>query len=293
MSTNQRHSKGVLFIVIAGVLWGTIGVAVKYLYTLTPSNALGVLYYRFLFALPVLVTLLFVRQKRKAFTIPRKPFFSMLLMGGMLAFSQLCYFVAIREAGVAVATLIAICVAPIVVALVSVFLFKEPLKTKVVVALTLSVVGVVLLIDLDGAVRLASLRGVLIALASAITFAIVVLASRSLAAYGKPLQVNTVAIAFGTLILTPFVASTGISVDFTPVGWMLLVYLGVVTTALAYWLLVLGTGSVRATTASVLTLIDPLVAAILAFALFGERLGATGLLGGAALVTSFIIISRH
>ena len=288
--SNQAHVRlrGVLFVVAGGILWGTIGVAVNALYASTPATALSVLYYRFLFATPVLFALLFFREGRSGLRISRRALSAALVLGGTLAASQLCYFAAIRDTGVAVATLIAICVAPPLVAVISVYLFKEPLTRSVLLALGLSIAGVALLSDLESATS--SYRGILLALGSAATFAVVILMGRVLAGHGRPLQVNAVAIGFGTLLLTPL-AAPGLNVSFTLLGWSLLLYLGVVTTALSYWLFVAGVQTVSATEASVLTLVDPLVATLLAYLLFGERLGTAGLLGGGLLIVAFLLIS--
>lgn len=283
--------RGVLFVLAAGILWGTIGVAVNYMYASTPTTALTILYYRFLFATPVLVML---PLSRGAFSPIKGPDLrAMLVMGSMLAVSQLCYFSALREIGVAVATLIAICVPPIFVTLASTFLFKEALTKAVLTALCLAALGVFLLIGFEQASKPSSLWGVVIALGSAVTFATVVLAGRSLAGYDRPLQANAVAIGFGTLLLTPVATTLGIDTSFTALGWSLLIYLGVVTTALSYWLFVEGMRIVSATEASILTLIDPLVATALAYLLFDERLEPTGLVGAALLLAAFVMISRR
>jgi DME family drug/metabolite transporter len=49
--------------------------------------------------------------------------------------------------------------------------------------------------------------------------------------------------------------------------------------------------STPATVASVLTLVEPLTATILAVVLFGERLGALGLLGGALLLGAILVLA--
>lgn len=284
------RSRGVLFILSAGVLWGTIGVAVNYLYAVTATTALTILYYRFLFATPVLLLLLFRRGFSPVGRLELRP---MLIMGSTLAASQLLYFAALREVGVAVATLVAICVPPIFVALASPFLFKEALTRAVLTALGLAALGVFLLTGFEQTSEASSLRGIVIAVGSAATFAAVVLSGRSLAGYNNPLQANAVAIGFGTLVLTPVAATFGLDTSFTVLGWALLVYLGVVTTALSYWLFVEGMRRVSATEASILTLIDPLVATALAYGLFGERLGPTGFVGAALLLAAFFLIGRR
>ncbi|WP_289501200.1 DMT family transporter [Gloeocapsopsis sp. IPPAS B-1203] len=65
---------------------------------------------------------------------------------------------------------------------------------------------------------------------------------------------------------------------------MILLYLGIVPTALAYLLYFSGIRHTTATIASIATLLEPLTATILAWWFFGEQIGAIGLLGAAMLV---------
>ncbi len=74
-------------------------------------------------------------------------------------------------------------------------------------------------------------------------------------------------------------------------GWALLLYLGLVPSALVYGLFLTGMRSTPATVASVLTLVEPLTATILAVVFFGERLGTLGLLGGTLLLGAILVLA--
>jgi DME family drug/metabolite transporter len=73
--------------------------------------------------------------------------------------------------------------------------------------------------------------------------------------------------------------------------WLLPGYVGEIPTALAYGLFVLGMRSTPSTVASVLTLVEPLTATLVAWALFGERLGAIGLLGAWLLIGAICLLA--
>jgi len=77
----------------------------------------------------------------------------------------------------------------------------------------------------------------------------------------------------------------------TSQGWLLVLYLGLVPTALAYLLFQTGLRSVSATAASIVSMLDPLVAALLAWLLFGETLAATGIAGALLLALSIFLLS--
>ncbi|WP_239026898.1 DMT family transporter [Geomonas oryzisoli] len=79
-------------------------------------------------------------------------------------------------------------------------------------------------------------------------------------------------------------------VTYTPQAWMLLVYLGTIPTAIAYLLFFNGMRSTSATAASISTLVEPMVATLLAWILFGERCTAVGFLGIALLGGSLLLL---
>jgi DME family drug/metabolite transporter len=74
-------------------------------------------------------------------------------------------------------------------------------------------------------------------------------------------------------------------------GWSLLIYLAVGPSALAYWLFQRGLQDVNAADASIVTLLEPLIAAILAAYLFDERLGVLGWIGAGLLIGSIAVLT--
>jgi drug/metabolite transporter, DME family len=71
-------------------------------------------------------------------------------------------------------------------------------------------------------------------------------------------------------------------------GWALLVYLGVVPTAVAYILYVIGLRTTRVTVSGVLTLMEPLTATLLGVLFFGDRLGLGDAVGAALLLAAVL-----
>jgi DME family drug/metabolite transporter len=100
------------------------------------------------------------------------------------------------------------------------------------------------------------------------------------------------AFSAAALGLLPLGLATGQALTFEPEGWARLVYMGLVPTALAYWLFARGLRTTPATTASLLTLIEPLTATVLAVLLFGEHLTVNILGGGALLIGAVVVLVR-
>jgi drug/metabolite transporter, DME family len=282
--------RGLLLIALAAVSWGTVGVVVRSLYESTTLSSLSVGFYRLALSVPALLLALSFLGKR-AFQIKPKDIPVIVLMGAMLAAYQLCYFAAIPRVGVAVATLVTLCTAPVIVALLSVAFLKERLEPNIIFALLIAIVGTVLLVGFQPASGGRVFSGVLLALGSATGYALVALTSRRLSNY-HPLQPVAFGFTVGALVLLPFAVSSGLTTSLEVSSWLRLLYLGLIPTALAYVLFTLGMRTTKATVATIVTLLEPLTAVILAFVLFHEQLSATAILGGLLLVAAIVLLSR-
>lgn len=294
MRTFRTFQPGGLWLVTSAVIiWGTIGVVTQAIYNLDTTSSLFINLARLLVATPVLLAACWRVVGRRMFHIARRDFAIMLLGGWLLAISHAAYFAAIRYTGVTIATLLTICISPLVVVCASILLKFETLTRRIGLALVCALVGSVLLVGLhppDGAQYDLPL-GVAFSLVSAVGYAGMILCGRFLAADYHPLQVTAVTFAAGTLLLALVNLAVGIVPVHTAQGWLLVVYLGLVPTAFAYWLFQMGLRSVSATAASIVSMLDPLVAALLAWALFGETLPATGVAGAGLLMLSILLLS--
>ncbi|MDB9527197.1 EamA family transporter [Oscillatoria sp. CS-180] len=280
---------GLLMILMSAILWGTVGVFVQGLYSLSEANPLSVGLFRLAIASPVLLLVCTNHLGWQTFRIARRDLMLMLLTGAMTAFYQVCYFAAIGNIGVAAATLITLCTAPVWVAMLALILLRERLSLGILLAGLCAISGTILLINVDSGeitVQSKTAWGICLALSSAAGYASVTLCSRSLARRYHPLQSLTVSFLAGTIFLFPATLMTGLVFQYPLEGWMSLLYLGIVTTALAYLLYFSGIRHTSATVASIVTLVEPLTSTLLAWWVLGERLDTGGFVGGGLLILS-------
>jgi drug/metabolite transporter, DME family len=133
--------------------------------------------------------------------------------------------------------------------------------------------------------------GVALALLSAGGFALTTLTVRAMGRAGdgeSPLVTTAWAFAIGAAVLLPLAVAEGLLPHTAHVGRVLVlfVYVAAVPTAVAYPLYFAGAAVVRAATASIVMLIEPVIAAVIAIALLGESLAAPTILGTVLLLSA-------
>jgi DME family drug/metabolite transporter len=292
LTASQR---GQWSIIGAGALWGTTGVTTQAIYHSSAANALSVAFLRLAIAALVLLLLCWRLLGRRMWQIKRRDVLLMLCLGGMQAIFQYCYLAALPNCGITIATLIALCVAPVLVVLFTALFQNERITPKILLALLCALGGTVLLTGTPsgGGSFPYLVRGILLSLLSAAGYAGVILGGRSLSGRYHTLQVNAASFVTGSLLLfVCSLVSMPLVFSYSTTDWLLIIYLGCIPTALSYVLFQAGMRTTPATLTSILTLSEPLTAAILAWIFFGERLNLIGILGALLLLGTIFLLAR-
>jgi drug/metabolite transporter, DME family len=276
----------------AALLWGTVGVTTQSLYQLSATNAFSIGFFRLALAAPLLLltcAMLYGRTWR----LRARDVGVAALLGALMAVYQVAYFTAIRYAGVTIAVLVTLCTAPVIAALLGGLLLREHMSRQVALALVGALLGTGLLVGVrpEGTQDSGLVVGVLFALASALGYASITICGRLLSPQARPLEVNAVAFSAGALLLLVGTLPVGLVTSYRPLSWGLLLYMGLVPTALAYMLFLAGMRRTTATVATLITLLEPLTGALLAWALLGERLAPLSLVGAALLLLSLGLLA--
>ncbi|MBJ6749213.1 DMT family transporter [Geomonas anaerohicana] len=291
-SARAESCNGLLLIMLAAVLWGTVGISTNIIYKLAATNPLSIGFFRLTTSLPVLFFMCWVRLGTQMFRVSCGDLALMALIGLLTALYQVCFFGAIARTGVAVATVVTLCTAPVMVAVVSAAFARKRTSRTMLAALAGSLSGTSLLVLFQEQSNSygADAGGIGLALVSAFCYGMMTIFSQKMAARRDPFQSLAISFSLGAAMLFAFAHSRGIVTTYTPQAWMLLVYLGTIPTALAYVLFFNGMRSTSATAASISTLVEPMVATLLAWFLFGERCTPVGFLGIALLAGSLLLL---
>jgi DME family drug/metabolite transporter len=258
----------------AGFLWGTGALVVNLLISRFGLTAENVSFWRFVVGA---IVLLAVFGRPDFFR--RVPVHAKLLLaaGACMALYVLFWFLAIARIGAAVPTLIALCLPPVLVTLWSVARGRERLDTTLVALLTAALGGTALVVlrhsGPAGAVSTqAIVEGVLLSVGSALLYAVFTLVSGGLSkALGAgPATTGLTVVAAATMGLAALYTPLAWPRELPPEAWLL--YLGLVTAAIALLAFSWGAARLSPTALAVATLVEPLTAVLLAAWLLGEAL---------------------
>lgn len=173
-------------------------------------------------------------------------------------------------------------------------ILKEPLDKVKILSVIVAVVGVVMIVGL----RLSGqhiLSGILLLLLTSITWALMSVLVKKVKTYDS-LQITIMSILVAIVCLTPFILRdlpSLTSIDFfDPKIIFSLLYIGCVSTAVAYVMWDKGLQVISASSSGLFYLIQPIVGSLLGWLLLGEQI-TVNFIFGTALILISVWISVH
>jgi len=219
-----------------------------------------------------------------------------------VAFVQWLYFVAIHRLPIGIALLIQY-LAPLIIALWARYVFHEPVRRRIWIALVLALVGLSLIVDVwSGGIALDGL-GVAAALGGAGAYALYVLMADRAVQRRDPLSVACFGFLFAALFWVvvqplwqfPFdrlgddASLLGNLEEISVPAWVLVGFVIVGGTMVSFGLIVTALRHVPATRVAIVAMLEPVAASVVAWAWLGETLGAEQLAGGAVVLAAIAL----
>lgn len=283
---------GTVFVITAGVLWGLMGLFVRNLdkYGIT-SMQIVALRAVFTALMMSVVTLVY---DRKLFKIKLRDCWCFFGTGiCSIVFFNFCYFRTITLTSLSVAAVL-LYTAPIMVMVMSVFLFKEKLTITKIVAAAVAFAGCALVTGAaDGSLSL-NTAGVFTGLGSAFGYALYTIFGE----YALKRGYNSITITLYTFIFAsvgvlPFAnlpdLANKVSANPQILGWGAV--LALVVTVLPYLVYTIGLLTVEAGKASVMATVEPVVATLVGVIVFAEPLSVPGIIGIILVAVSLTILN--
>lgn len=274
-------------VLVAAVLWGTVGPAQVWADTGVHPVSLGAA--RMLLGGVVLSALMVRPAGLRTLVRPGVWRWVGLCVLVTAAF-QVCFLQSVERCGAALATAVAFGTVPVVSGLCARLLSGERASARWLLATGCAVVGIGLLL-LPGSGARADALGVLFGAVAGASFGVYIAATKELGARGADLGAAApVSVLCAGLLVSPYllVAPEGLA---APRAVALVGWLGLGTTALGYLLFTRGVARLSAATTGTLSLTEPLVATVLGVALLGERPGLLAVAGGVLLLGGLVVVS--
>lgn len=270
----------------ATTLFGTVGIFTKFIQL--PSSV--ILMFRGVIGTLFLILIIYILGKRVSRDDIHANALVLIASGIFLSLDWLFVFEAYKVTAVSTATL---CnsLSPAFLILLSPIFLKEKLTPLKVVCVSIAILGLCLISKVfdPGAITASDAKGIVLGVASAVSFTIMILLNKKLRGIG-PYDRTLVQVAVATTVVIAYcaVAIDFGSLTFRTIDLGLLVLMGFLHLAVTFTLYYTAIGDLNAQTVAIYAYIEPVVALVLSLVILGENPGIAGWVGAAMILGSMI-----
>ena len=262
---------------VSMAIFGTLAIFTRNISVSSGELAL----YRAIMAAILLTGYFGVTKQKIDFQAIKKEIPLLLLSGMAMGINWILLFEAYKYTTVSVATL-SYYFAPVIVTVVSPFLFKEKLTNKQILCFVMSTIGLILIIGVENLSGGGSnMVGIFFGLGAAAFYATDILLNKFIKNVAG-LHRTVLQFFAAIVILLPYVMVSG---GFTlgglgGKGWVCLLVVGIVHTGVTYCMYFSALKDLSGQEASILSYIDPLVAVMVSVLILGESMTVLQVVGG-------------
>ncbi|AXK19294.1 MULTISPECIES: DMT family transporter [Bacillus] len=282
---------GAICLSLAASIWGGMYVVSKYVLDFIPP--LTLVWLRFIIAFVVLYGILKIAEKKqkKKVTIRKKDWLLFAWIGFIGYFISItCQFIGTKLSDAHTGSLVT-SATPAFMVIFAAIILKEKLTARRLLSTIIATIGVIIVIGWD--IEISSyFIGTIILVGAAITWALLSIYVKIASARFSSLVITTYAIFFSLFFITPFMiwelqaASIGTVNTYVILG---VLYLGVISTAGAFFLWNKGLELMDASIGSLFFFFQPIVGSLLGWLLLNETLNNNFFIGGILIICSVFI----
>lgn len=283
-----NFTKGKIKIILAMLIWGTIGIFVRLinLSSVEIAFARAFIGSLFLFILGILKGGILKINDFK------KNLFLLIISGGIIGVNWIFLFQGYKYTTISNATL-SYYFAPIFIAIFSSIILKEKLNLRKILCILGALVGLFLILK-NGDITDTSynhIKGILYGLSGAVLYAIVVILNKQIK--GIPtFNVTLIQLFMAGIVLLPFVFPENNLHTLDMKSILILSILGIIHTGIAYLLYFSGIKDVEGQSIAILSYIDPIFAVIISSVILEETMGILQIIGGVLILGSTYLSER-
>ncbi|MDA1964147.1 DMT family transporter [Bacillus sp. GMs2/2] len=282
---------GAIYLSLAASIWGGMYVVSKYVLDFIPP--LTLVWLRFIIAFVVLYGILKLAEKKqkKKVTIRKKDWLLFAWIGFIGYFISItCQFIGTKLSDAHTGSLVT-SATPAFMVIFAALILKEKLTARRLLSTIIATIGVIIVIGWD--IEIGSyFIGTIILVGAAITWALLSIYVKIASIQFSSLVITTYAIFFSLFFITPFMiwelqtSSIGTVNTYVILG---VLYLGIVSTAGAFFLWNKGLELMDASIGSLFFFFQPIVGSLLGWLLLNETLNSNFFIGGILIICSVLI----
>ena len=289
---NAKMTRSMAMVLLAAMLWGTTGTAQSFAPPQLTSHWVGA--FRLAAAALFFWPLLWVSH-RPALTLTALrgiPWRSIVLASVCMCIYNLAFFAGVRSAGIAIGTALAIGSGPVWAGLLQALITRVLPTPAWWLGTGVAVAGVVTMATAGGAEESIPLAGVTLCLLAGLSYASYALVNQRMVTIASPAAVTATVFSFAALLAIPGAVGLSGAPQLHVDDVAIVLWLGVVSTGIAYLLFSYALVHISAATGVVLALAEPVTAFVLAILIVGEKPGAAGAIGLVAVLAGLWLVVR-
>lgn len=286
-NSQKNDKRSMIMLLISMVIFGSIGVFRRYI----PLPSAVIACFRGTSGALLLFIAAKLQKKKLINRIGIKKVLWLVLTGAIIGFNWIFLFEAYNYTTVATATL-CYYMQPIIVIILSPFLFKERITAKKGICALVSVIGMVLVSGMteSGIPTLSEAKGIMLGLSAAFLYATVVIMNKKLQGIDS-YEKTIIQLASAAVVLAPYILLTkqNVSAEITPVVIVMLLIIGFVHTGLAYALYFGSMDGLSTQTVAIFSYLDPIMALIFSSVILKEQMTICGIIGAAMIIGAALL----
>ncbi|MED3180201.1 DMT family transporter [Bacillus thuringiensis] len=283
---------GSLYLILASSIWGGMYVVVKVLVSVIPP--LELVWLRYLVAIVALLIIGFVTKQKWRI---EKRYFLIIITIGVIGYA---ISIVTQETGTMLSSAqmgaVITSSTPAFMVLFAWLILKERLTFEKGISVCLATIGVIIIVGI-GDLNTSSVLGGISLLIAALTWALMSVLVKRLPSDYSQIVVTTYSTLVALIVLTPFVLPRLHAIDISqltrPTIWGGLLYLGIISTAVAFLLWNRGLQMLNASSGGLFFLFQPVVGTLLGWLILGEKIGATFWVGSALILIGVLLVIRE
>lgn len=292
MPHHSRPLLGCLALATAASIWGSMYVVSKV--TLAHIPPFTLLWLRYVVAAAVLLVLVARQGQLEPLSRNWRPFLAIGFVGYFLSVGL--QFIGTRLSSAHMGAILT-SASPAFIVVFARIMLGEGLTLRRIASVLMASAGVLVVVGLQESGHGGSgvLAGNMALIGAAVTWALLSVLARRASRDHPPLVITTYAILWAILCSTPamvlewrYLPVTGLDL---PLIWLSVLYLGVVSTAGAFYLWNKGMQLVEAGTGSLFFFLQPVVGSLLGWLLLGEELTPSFFQGGLLILAGVLLVS--